>query len=55
LVNLQGDFVVDINKKAVDAEFARAELPTGDRPSGGPAGAQGGVFESWFWVNDKTQ
>ncbi len=59
LVRLQGDFVVDKNGKAVDAEFVRAALPTGDRPAVGQpgyqAGAQGGVFESWFWVNEKSQ
>lgn len=59
LVRLQGDFVVDENGKAVDAEFVRAALPTGDRPAVGQpgyqAGVQGGVFESWFWVNEKPQ
>lgn len=48
-VKLRGDFVIDRrNKRAVDAEFVRAELPTGDRPSGSPLGIQGGTFESWF-------
>jgi DNA-binding beta-propeller fold protein YncE len=54
LVRLQGDFVIDENGRSVDAEFARAQLPTGDRPAGGAAGSQGGIFESWFWVNQKT-
>jgi hypothetical protein len=36
--------------RAIDAEFVRAELPTGDRPKGSPFGIQGGLFESWFWV-----
>jgi 6-phosphogluconolactonase (cycloisomerase 2 family) len=47
-VRLRGDFVVDINGKAIDAEFVRAQLPTGDRPKGSPFGIQGGLFESWF-------
>jgi hypothetical protein len=47
---LRCDFVVDVNNRAVDGEFVRAELPTGDRPSGSPFGTQGGLFESWFRV-----
>lgn len=48
-VKMRGDFVIDRrNKRAIDAEFVRAELPTGDRPSGSPFGIQGGTFESWF-------
>jgi DNA-binding beta-propeller fold protein YncE len=53
-IRLRGDFVLDTNERAVDAEFVRAELPTGDRPSplGLPLdqqpGIQGGLFESWF-------
>ncbi len=47
-VRLRGDFVIDVNGRAVDAEFARAELPTGDRPSAAKVGVQGGLFESWF-------
>jgi len=47
-VLLRGDFVVDTNGRAIDAEFVRAELPTGDRPSGDKHGVQGGLFESWF-------
>jgi hypothetical protein len=47
-VKLRGDFVLDQRKRAIDAEFARAELSTGDRPSGSPLGIQGGTFESWF-------
>jgi len=45
---LRGDFVLDTKGKAVDAEFARAELPTGDHPNGSAFGVQGGLFESWF-------
>jgi DNA-binding beta-propeller fold protein YncE len=56
-VVLRGDFVLDRQGRAIDAEFVRAELPTGDRPKP-PAtqplkdqlGIQGGRFESWFTV-----
>jgi hypothetical protein len=47
-VKVRGDFVIDKNGKAVDAEFARAQFPTGDRPAGSKYGSQGGTFESWF-------
>src|SRR6266496_2882814 len=54
-IRLRGDFVLDLKGRAIDAEFVRAELPTGDRPSpplGLPLdqqpGIQGGLFESWF-------
>ncbi len=50
-VRLRGDFVLDGTGKAIDAEFVRAELPTGNRipgAPGGPFGLQGGLFESWF-------
>ncbi|BAH40472.1 hypothetical protein GAU_3430 [Gemmatimonas aurantiaca T-27] len=49
-VRMRGDFVVDRDKRAIDAEFVRAELPTGDRPSGSGFGIQGGTFESWFTI-----
>lgn len=48
LVRMRGDFVLDRGNRAIDAEFVRAELPTGDRPSGATVGIQGGTFESWF-------
>jgi DNA-binding beta-propeller fold protein YncE len=54
-VRLHGDFVIDKNKKAIDAEFVRAELPTGDRPKDSQAGIQGGVFESWFWIGERPK
>jgi hypothetical protein len=55
---LRGDFVREATGnpddpqpgRAIDAEFVRGELPTGDRPSGSPFGIQGGTFESWFTV-----
>lgn len=55
-VRLRGDFIVDTEGKAIDAEFVRAELPTGNRPDkkGTPPtdlGIQGGLFESWFTVS----
>ncbi len=48
LVRLHGEFVVDKDGRAVDAEFTRAELPSGDRPQGSDFGVQGGLFQSWF-------
>jgi hypothetical protein len=56
-VRLRGDFFVDHalgedKPRAVDAEFPRAQLPSGDRPAGSPFGIQGGVFESWFWLDE---
>jgi DNA-binding beta-propeller fold protein YncE len=56
-VRLHGDFVLDnevpTKARAIDAEFVRGELPTGDRPHGSKVGIQGGVFESWFWIGDR--
>lgn len=52
-VRLRGDFVIGENKKAIDAEFVRATLPTGDRPAGSKYGVQGGLFESWFWIGNR--
>lgn len=43
-VLLRGDFVVDAqNKRAIDGNFLRGDLPTGD-------GVEGGLFESWLWA-----
>ena len=50
-VEIRGTHLVDTNGRAVDAEFVRGELPTGDRPAGSDAGVQGGTFESWFSVD----
>jgi hypothetical protein len=50
---LRGDFVVDKEKRAIDAEFVRGELPTGDRPSDSKVGVQGGLFESWFTLSNE--
>ncbi|MEJ5990259.1 helix-hairpin-helix domain-containing protein [Ramlibacter sp. PS3R-8] len=49
-VELHGDFVIDEQCRAVDVEYARAELPSGDRPRGSEYGIQGGVFTSWTWM-----
>ena len=54
-IRLHGDFVLDEKRKAIDAEFVRATLPTGDRPAGAPVGVQGGLFESWFWLKEKPK
>ncbi len=52
-VLLRGDFILDeTGERAIDAEFLRAALPTGDRASGAPAGIQGGLFESWLVVSE---
>ena len=51
-VRLRGDFVLDATGRAVDAEFARATFDTGDRPAGSKFGIQGGLFESWFWIDE---
>ena len=48
LVLLRGDFVVDEEGRAIDAEHLRSALPTGDRPQAAELGIQGGRFESWF-------
>lgn len=56
-IRLLGDFVVDASqKKAIDAKFVQAILPTGlQRPSGARIGTQGGVFESWCRVVKNPQ
>ncbi len=54
LVVLKGDFILDeTGDRAIDAEFVRAELPTGHSPKGGLYGIQGGRFESWFVADNK--
>ena len=57
-VLLRGDFVKDTKDRSIDAEFVRAQLPTGDRPRppatqplDNQVGIQGGLFESWFSVS----
>jgi competence ComEA-like helix-hairpin-helix protein len=54
VIVIRGDLIRDESeKRAIDAEFLRAELPTGDRPHGAKAGIQGGRFESWVTVEMK--
>lgn len=53
-VRLRGEFVLDKSgERAIDAEFVRTDLPTGDRPKGSEFGVQGGLFESWFTISKK--
>ena len=47
---LRGDFVLDTNGNAIDAEFVRAELPSGDRPKSSCGRDSGWAFESWFAI-----
>ena len=47
-VLIRGDAILDVEGRAIDAEFVRSALPTGDRPAAATAGVQGGRFESWF-------
>ena len=58
-VKLRCDFVVDDENpdkaRAIDGEFPRAELLSGDRPHGGDHGLQGGTFVSWFKTNDLSE
>ncbi len=49
-IRIFGDFVIAEDGRAADVEFARADLPTGDRPFQSATGVQGGVFESWLWL-----
>lgn len=51
-VNLRGDFVLESSdeRRAIDAEFTRAQFLTGDRPQGEGLGIQGGTFRSWFYI-----
>jgi|GEM_PF-1782135 len=51
-VEVRGDFVLDGDGRAIDAELTRGELPTGDRRSGAELGIQGGRFESWLTTRE---
>jgi hypothetical protein len=62
LVRLRGDFVLDVNDKAVSAEFVRAQLRTsalpavggtGEQPAGSGLCLQGATFESWFTLRQE--
>ncbi len=49
---IRGDHVLDAGDppRAIDGEFLRSALPTGDRPDGAALGIQGGCFHSWVAV-----
>ena len=53
IVILRGDLIQDDTGRAIDAEFVRASLPTGDRPLGSETGIQGGQFYSWIELREK--
>ena len=53
-VHVLGDAIIDRTGRAVDAEFVRGQLPTGDRPAEAETGVQGGRFESWFYPTEPT-
>lgn len=51
-IEIDGNLVLEGERdpreaRAIDAEFVRAQLPTGDRPRDSDRGIQGGVFRSW--------
>ncbi len=46
-IELAGDHVRDAEGRAIDAEFPRSDLPSGDGPGSAELGIQGGRFESW--------
>ncbi|MCG8461825.1 MAG: helix-hairpin-helix domain-containing protein, partial [Holophagales bacterium] len=48
VIRILGDHVLAEDGRAIDAEFVRGQLPTGDRPAGSRVGVQGGFFESWM-------
>ena len=49
VVEALGEHIRDAETgRAIDAEFARGRLPTGDRPEGAELGLQGGRFLSWL-------
>jgi len=48
IIELRGDHILDTDDRAIDAEFLRSQLPSGDRPAKVPMGIQGGTFYSWL-------
>jgi len=46
-IELAGDHVLAADGRAIDAEYPRADFPSGDGPGGAELGTQGGRFESW--------
>ena len=52
-IEIDGDHVLAFDEtgeraRAVDTEFLRSRLPSGDRPEGAERGTQGGPFSSWI-------
>lgn len=53
-IEIDGDHILGRNEnegerlRAVDTEFLRSMLPSGDRPEGAERGTQGGLFSSWI-------
>ena len=52
-IEIDGDHVLahsdgNEQRRAVDIEFLRSRLPSGDRPDGAERGTQGGLFSSWI-------
>ena len=47
-IEVLGDHIVDANGRAIDAEFPRIDLPSGDGPGSHRLGLQGGKLESWL-------
>jgi hypothetical protein len=52
-VYFRGDFVLDMNSRAICSEFVRAQFPTGEIPQGSNLGLEGGLFFSWFVGEDQ--
>ena len=50
-VEILGDLIRDVRGMAIDAEFVRGDLPTGDHAQRQNAGVQGGTFNSWFLID----
>jgi len=46
--HVQGRAGAEKPLRAIDAEFLRSRLPTGDRPEAATRGVQGGLFSSWI-------
>lgn len=49
-IQLAGDHILDSAGRAIDVEFPRNGLPSGDGPGGAELGIQGGRFDSWVTV-----
>jgi hypothetical protein len=51
-IEVWGNHILDRSERAIDAEFVRMNLPTGDRSRRSEAGVQGGRFESWIYFGE---